>query len=205
MPDEQVLRRQIEIHRPVGEVFEFYADAGNLELITPPELRFSILTQPPIRMREGALIDYRLRLWGLPVDWRTLISRWDPPHGFVDEQIRGPYALWIHTHTFVERSGVTVVRDEVRYRLPLSILGRALHPVIRRQLDRIFDYREHVTLSVLDPARCPVGSTDHAFISGHSRSPTRALLRIDAGEKNEALGMVQKSQARGLPRTCSGA
>lgn len=125
--------------RSIGEVFPFFADAGNLERITPPILRFRIVTPLPIEMRQGALIDYRLRLRGVPMRWRTRISVWEPPHRFVDEQVRGPYRLWRHTHTFEERDGGTLCRDVVEYRVPLDALVHG--PLVGPDLARIFAFR----------------------------------------------------------------
>jgi ligand-binding SRPBCC domain-containing protein len=128
-----------------SEVFGFFSDARNLEAITPPWLRFSVLTPGPIEMGAGALIEYRLALHRVPVRWVTRIEEWHPGRSFVDVQMSGPYRLWHHTHTFAERDGGTLVGDRVRYALPLGLLGTIAHAAfVRRDLERIFAYRHAV-------------------------------------------------------------
>ena len=140
---EHVLKRELVVDLPRGEVFEFFSNAANLEKITPEDLSFHITTPQPIEMREGALIEYRLRLNGLPMSWRTLISKWDPPNEFVDEQLSGPYKQWIHRHTFTELGPTkTLIEDEVRYRLPFEPLGDIAHFFVVSQLRKIFEYRQ---------------------------------------------------------------
>jgi ligand-binding SRPBCC domain-containing protein len=138
---EHVFRDETFIPRPRHETFAFIADAENLERITPPELRFEIESARPVSMHAGTRIEYRLRLFGVRFGWSTLISDWVPDEWFVDEQLRGPYAQWIHTHRFFDASGGTRVTDEVRYRLPLFPLGEIAYPLVRRQVARIFAYR----------------------------------------------------------------
>ncbi len=138
------LRREQWVPRPLDEVFPFFADAHNLEALTPPALNFSILTTK-IELHAGSLIEYKLHLHGVPLRWRTLIGVWEPPHRFVDEQLSGPYSLWHHEHTFVERDGGTLLTDHVRYVVP----GGPLAPLISRffvrpELKKIFDYRQKI-------------------------------------------------------------
>ena len=140
---ERVLRREQVLDVPIETAFEFFSRAENLEAITPPLLRFRITTPGPIEMQAGTVIRYRLRLRGVPVSWLTRIEEWNPPHGFVDRQIRGPYALWHHTHTFEAiDGGHTRMVDVVRYGHRLGPLGSlAERLVVRRDLERIFDFR----------------------------------------------------------------
>lgn len=137
-----VLRREQWIPRPIEEVFAFFADAKNLEAITPEWLGFRILSPQPITMREGARIVYRLRWHGLPLRWVTEIAHWESPTRFVDVQQEGPYALWHHTHEFRPGQGGTFMCDVVRYALPLGCLSSAVHGlIVRRDLNAIFDHR----------------------------------------------------------------
>ena len=136
------LRREQTLPGAPEDVFPFFADAGNLEAITPPYLSFEIVTPRPIEMGVGTLIEYRLKLHGLPIDWLTRIEVWEPGVRFVDQQLRGPYALWHHTHEFAADGDGTRMTDTVRYALPFGPLGEIAHALfVRRDLDRIFDYR----------------------------------------------------------------
>jgi hypothetical protein len=142
VPDgAEVLLRMQHVPRPLSEVFPFFAQAENLQCLTPPFLDFRILTPLPIAMQQGARIDYRIRLRGLPMRWRTRISAWQPPHRFADEQISGPYRVWWHEHLFAEHEGGTLITDRVVYKAPLALIAHPL--MVRRELARIFDYRRH--------------------------------------------------------------
>lgn len=132
---------------PLERTFAFFSDAHNLERITPSFLSFRVLTPPPIEMAEGTVIDYRLRLRGIPMRWRSEITRWDPPHGFVDEQRRGPYRKWVHEHRFHAENGGARVEDHVTYQVP----GGALidRKFVRPDIERIFAYRQRVIAELL--------------------------------------------------------
>ena len=146
------MRRQQRIARPLPDVFAFFADAGNLQAITPPWLHFRILTPQPIVLREGALIDYRLRLLGLPFGWQTRITAWEPEVRFVDEQLRGPYALWRHEHVFEAGTSHVLMTDVVDFSLRHGPLGRLAGPFVRGRLESIFDYRSERIAARLGPA-----------------------------------------------------
>jgi ligand-binding SRPBCC domain-containing protein len=149
-----VLRREQRLPGAPEDVFPFFADAHNLEAITPPWLGFRVVTPRPIDMRAGALIEYRLKLRGVPLRWRTRIAVWDPPRRFVDVQLSGPYRLWHHTHDFEPGGGGTLMRDTVRYALPLGPLGAVAHAlVVRRDLAAIFDFRSEAVRASLSKVR----------------------------------------------------
>jgi hypothetical protein len=136
LTQKQVVPASLEV------VWAFFSNAENLEQLTPPFLRFKILTPCPIEMKPGTLIDYRIKLFGVPLRWRTHISECHEPQRFVDEQIRGPYSRWHHEHSFVAVDGGTEITDRVEYRLPLRGLGQMVHRVfIHRTLSDIFTYR----------------------------------------------------------------
>lgn len=138
------IRFEQQLPLPRETVFPFFADAANLQAITPPWVGFEILTPQPIEMRVGALIDYRIRLHGIPLRWRTRISVWEPPYRFVDEQIRGPYTLWHHEHRFEENQDGTLMTDLVHYRIPFDWMpgSELIHRFfVRPDLERIFEFR----------------------------------------------------------------
>ncbi|HYQ46696.1 MAG TPA: SRPBCC family protein [Polyangiaceae bacterium] len=148
------LEREQLIAAPRPQVFEFFAKAENLERLTPPFLRFAILTPLPIEMKRGRFIEYRIGLGGVPMTWLTEISDWQPPRLFVDEQLRGPYRYWHHTHEFREVGGSTSMHDLVEYELPLGALGQLAHAVlVHKLLGRIFDYREQAVRAAFPGAR----------------------------------------------------
>jgi hypothetical protein len=136
------LTAEQSLPRILREVFPFFADPRNLERITPPWLHFEILTAIAIEMRVGTLIDYRLRLHGIPIRWQSEITAWNPPHRFVDEQRRGPYSIWIHEHTFEAKGSETIVRDHVRYAVPGGRLVQKY--LVAPDIEKIFAFRRKI-------------------------------------------------------------
>ena len=141
-----ILERTTIVEAPAETVWAFFSDPSNLAKITPPSMGFEIVSSPGRTLQAGDRIDYRIRIAGLPVRWRTLISEWDPPRSFTDEQEKGPYRRWIHRHTFQPTDdGRVLVTDRVDYELPLGFVGRLAGGfLVRRQLRRIFDYRTEI-------------------------------------------------------------
>ncbi len=138
------LKKEQKISKNILDVFDFFSRPENLAAITPPKMKFKILTPSPIEMKEGALIDYTVRILGFPIRWRTLITKYDPPNIFIDQQLKGPYSLWHHTHTFTKISdNETLIKDIVVYVIPFGFIGRIIHSLyIKRDLEKIFLYRK---------------------------------------------------------------
>ena len=134
------------IDLPIEDVFDFFSKPENLSLITPPRLRFDILTPTPLEMKEGQLIDYSLKiLYLIKLHWRTLITDYQKPYKFIDQQIKGPYTLWHHTHTFEEKDGGTLIKDNLKYAIPFGWIGRAIHFIyIKHDINGIFQYRHKI-------------------------------------------------------------
>ncbi len=140
----------VRLPRSVHDVFAFFADAYNLETLTPPWLRFHVLTPRPIEMSEGVKIDYRLHVHGMPIRWQSEITAWEPPHRFVDRQLRGPYRLWNHEHLFRDEDGATVAEDHVVYAVPGGALINRL--LVARDVKKIFAYRSEKLRELFGPA-----------------------------------------------------
>lgn len=141
---------EVWVPAPPADVFEFFSDASNLEALTPPWLKFRLVTPQPIQIARGTIIDYRLRVHGVPMRWRSEITEWDPPRRFVDTQRRGPYRSWVHTHTFAAARGGTTVSDTVDFEVPFGALTSWF---VRRDVNTIFDYRRHALLDVFTAPR----------------------------------------------------
>ena len=148
----------------LNTIFHFFAQPENLARITPPWLGFRILTPSPITMKEGALVDYEIKLGPIPTRWRTLITSYEPGVSFVDEQLMGPYSFWHHTHRFEATASGTLLTDEVLYLPPLGILGRMAHGLaIKNQLQGIFRHRHQVIAQKFGGSREDCTGPDISF------------------------------------------
>jgi len=134
------LFKEIRLPGTPEEIFPFFSDAGNLQVITPPWMNFRVVTPTPIEMKVGTLIDYRLKVHGIPIRWRSEITEWDPPYSFVDQQLKGPYKLWHHRHTFKADGNETICGDDVDYAVPGGACTHALF--VKRDLEKIFNFRQ---------------------------------------------------------------
>lgn len=201
------IRREITVRLPLEETFAFFCDARNLEMLTPEWLSFRLLTPAPIDMRRGTVIDYRIRIHGFPVRWRTEITEWDPPHRFIDLQLRGPYRWWHHEHRFEPCGEGTRIIDEVEYRAPLRWISHALF--VRRDVERIFDYRAQalgrmfgMTSACRDDAASPSPSSVPSVNPNRCRELGFAMKRRGAaGPGNDSEERVGRVGAAG----CAGA
>ena len=136
------LKREATVPGTLASVFEFFNRPENLEQLTPGHLKFDMLTPSPVTMHNGAVFDYTIGLFGLPMRWTSIITNYDPPHQFVDIQLKGPYAYWHHKHGFESCSAGVRVTDDIHYEIGYSLLGRGvLRPIVQRQLESIFDFR----------------------------------------------------------------
>jgi len=145
------ITRETEVSKSIEEVFAFFAKAENLNAITPPELNFKIITPLPIEMKKGTLIDYKIKLSGISFNWKTEITQWEPPYRFVDTQLKGPYKVWIHEHTFVSQGSGTIIRDSVSYLPKGWALEPAIHGlIVKKKLEHIFDYRMEEIKSIFN-------------------------------------------------------
>lgn len=138
-----LLERETKLYRPLPEIFAFFSNAENLGKVTPAEVQFTILTPFPIRMHIGTLIDYRIKLMGIPFFWRTVITDYDPPHRFVDQQLKGPYVFWHHEHSFEQKNGYVLMTDRVHYLSPGGFLEPLVDALfVKKQLDNVWAYRD---------------------------------------------------------------
>jgi ligand-binding SRPBCC domain-containing protein len=145
------LQTQLWLPQPRDKIFAFFADPRNLDRLTPAWLKFHTETLDTSKISRGAMLNYRLRIHGIPIRWQSEISAWDPPDGFIDRQVKGPYALWIHQHTFAESSGGTMVGDDVEYAVPGGALVQKF--LVAHDLARIFAYRHCVLEEIFNPSK----------------------------------------------------
>ena len=148
------LQTELWLPQPLERVFKFFADPRNLERLTPPWLRFEILTPPEMEITRGTLLDYRLRLRGIPLRWQSEIAVWEPPRRFIDRQTKGPYSLWVHEHNFTPDKNGTIIGDRVEYAVPGGALIHKL--LVAPDLEKIFQYRHKVLEEIFHPLARPM-------------------------------------------------
>jgi ligand-binding SRPBCC domain-containing protein len=142
-------KQETHIPHPLETVFHFFSNAENLNRLTPPHLDFEILTPLPIQMAEGTLIDYQLKIYKIPIKWKTKIIAWEPPYRFIDAQLKGPYRKWIHEHKFEATDDRTKMIDTVEYAIPGGIFSPAINNLfVRRDIQKIFNFRESQLLTI---------------------------------------------------------
>jgi hypothetical protein len=146
------LKKEQIVLKDISTVFDFFSKPENLSVITPHAMKFKILTPSPIDMKVGTLIDYTINIIFMPIRWRTLITKYDPPNIFVDQQLSGPYSMWHHTHTFEQLGdNETLIKDEVIYSIPFAFIGRITHYLyIKGELEKIFTYRKNKIEEIID-------------------------------------------------------
>ena len=154
---DHVMESRLWLARPRPDVFAFLADPANLARVMPPSLRVRVLT-PDVRMKAGAVVDFRIAWLGVPLRWRMFVREWDPPYRFVDVQVNGPYARWEHRHRLLEEDNGTWIEDRVTYRLPAGLLGHAAHALlVGRQLRAAWAYRRDRLIALLAPVSARAG------------------------------------------------
>ena len=161
------LRKTIWLPRSRAEIFEFFSNPGNLDRLTPAWLKFAILTPATSQIKQGALLDYRLRLHGIPIRWQSEIAVWEPPHRFVDRQTKGPYSLWLHEHTFEDRENGTLVGDNVEYAVPGGIIVQKF--LVAPDIERIFNYRHKVLTELFNPAKLTPRQLSNFLVTRQTR------------------------------------
>jgi len=147
---DHILEKTTFINQPLDKVFDFFSKAENLNKITPPELSFKIITPLPIKMQKGTLIDYKIKVEGIPMLWRTEISEWNPPYYFIDSQLKGPYVKWVHEHHFESVDNGTKMIDKVTFRSPGWIFEPIIHNlIVKNKVEKIFEYREKILKDIV--------------------------------------------------------
>lgn len=144
-----ILKRETLINKNISEVFDFFSKAGNLNRLTPEQLGFEILSELPVDMKVGTIIDYKIKLNFIPFKWQSLITKWDPPFLFEDTQVKGPYRIWVHEHKFEDKGDSTLMTDTVNYLSPGSIFEFIPHYlIVKKKVESIFDYREKILANI---------------------------------------------------------